>query len=124
MLTYPQKHDVRLAGVGKIGTLKHLPPTLSVQYHFPLAGFRPYVGAGLNYTRFSSVDLPAGITIDKNSFGLAVGAGVDVPMGGGWLFNFDLKQVQIRTDVTADGASLGTFKVDPLLVSVGLGKRF
>ncbi len=43
----------------KIGTLKHLPPTLLAQYHFTNFGaFKPYVGAGINYTRFSSVKLP------------------------------------------------------------------
>ena len=57
VLTYPQKHDVRAGGT-KIGSLKHLPPTLTVQYHFDgMGAFKPYVGAGLNYTRFSNVDL-------------------------------------------------------------------
>lgn len=123
VLTYPQKHDLR-AGGDKIGTLKHLPPTLSVQYHFTGLGFRPYLGAGINYTRFSSLDLPAGVDIDRNSWGLALGAGVDVPVGNGWLVNVDVKKVQIRTDVSAGGADLGRFKVDPLLFSVGFGKRF
>lgn len=129
VLTYPQKHDIRAGGT-KIGTLKHLPPTLSAQYHFPMAGFRPYVGAGINYTRFSSVDFaPAVVTaldpsIKKNSFGLALGVGVDVPVGGGWLFNVDLKKVQIKTKVSSAGTEVGTFKVDPLLFSLGVGKRF
>lgn len=57
VLTYPQKHDVSLSGT-KIGSFKHLPPTLTLQYHFqPDAQFRPYVGAGVNYTRLSSVNL-------------------------------------------------------------------
>ncbi len=124
ILTYPQKQTVR-AGSTEIGSLKHLPPTLSLQYHFTgLQGFRPYLGAGLNYTNFSSVNLPAGVTIDKNSFGLAVGAGVDVPLGGGWLFNVDVKKVQIRTDVSAGGSTLGTLKVDPTLFGIGIGRRF
>lgn len=123
VLTYPQKHDVRVGG-DKIGTLKHLPPTLSVQYHFTGMSFRPYVGAGLNYTRFSDVDLPAGISIDKDSFGLALGAGVDVPLGGGWLINVDLKKVQIQTDVKIQGVGTVDFGVDPLLFSIGVGKRF
>lgn len=129
ILTYPQKHDVRSAGT-KIGTLKHLPPTLTLQYHFTGMSVRPYVGAGLNYTRFSSVDFDPAVdaalepTIDKNSFGLAFQAGVDIPMGGGWLFNVDVKKVQIRTDVFSFGAKAGTFKVDPLLIGVGIGKRF
>lgn len=123
VLTYPQKHDLR-AGGDKIGSLKHLPPTLSLQYHFTGMSFRPYLGAGINYTRFSSLDLPAGVDVDRNSWGLALGAGVDVPVGNGWLVNVDVKKVQIRTDVSAARSNLGSFKVDPLLVSVGFGKRF
>lgn len=123
VLTYPQKHDLR-AGGDKMGSLKHLPPTLSLQYHFTGMSFRPYLGAGINYTRFSSVDLPAGVDVDRNSWGLALGAGVDVPVGNGWLVNVDVKKVQIRTDVSAAGSNLGSFKVDPLLFSVGFGKRF
>ena len=129
ILTYPQKHDVR-AGGSNIGSLKHLPPTLTLQYHFGGMSFRPYVGAGINYTRFSSVDFaPAVVTaldpsIDKNSFGLALQAGVDFPLGGGWLLNLDVKKVQIKTDVFSAGTKAGTFKVDPLLLAVGVGKRF
>ncbi|MDP1692587.1 MAG: OmpW family outer membrane protein [Burkholderiaceae bacterium] len=129
VLTYPQKHDV-LSGNAKIGSLKHLPPTLSLQYHFPLGGWRPYVGVGLNYTRFSKVSFnPAVVTalqpsIEKDSFGAAFGVGADVPMGGGWLFNVDVKKVQIRTDVFSFGAKAGTVKVDPVLFSLGIGKRF
>ena len=129
ILTYPQKHDIR-AGGDKIGSLKHLPPTLTLQYHFGGMSFRPYVGAGINYTRFSSVEFaPAVVTaldpsIDKNSFGLALQAGVDFPLGGGWLLNLDVKKVQIKTDVFSAGTKAGTFKVDPLLLAVGVGKRF
>ncbi|MEW6098926.1 MAG: OmpW family outer membrane protein [Pseudomonadota bacterium] len=124
ILTYPQKHDVRAGGT-KIGSLKHLPPTLTVQYHFDgMGAFKPYVGAGLNYTRFSNVDLPAGVTIDKDSFGLALQVGADYEISKNVYLNLDVKKVQIRTDVKAGGAKLGTFKVDPLLVGVGVGFRF
>jgi outer membrane protein len=124
VLTYPQKHTVKAGGT-EIGSLKHLPPTLSAQYHFTdLGAFKPYVGAGLNYTRFSSVNLPAGVSIDKNSFGLAVGAGFDYEIQKNIYFNVDVKKVQIKTTVSAGGTDLGDFKVDPLLVGVGVGFRF
>lgn len=124
VLTYPQKQDVMLDGA-KIGTLKHLPPTLTLQYHFiPEGAVRPYVGAGINYTHFSSVDLPAGLDIDNNSWGFAVQAGLDVPIGKNMVLNFDVKKVQIRTDVSSGGTKLGEFRVDPLLVGIGLGWRF
>jgi outer membrane protein len=123
VLTVPQKH--RLSSFGnQIGTLKHLPPTLLAQYHFDANGFKPYVGAGINYTHFSGVNIP-GADIDRNSWGAALQAGVDIPISGNMYLNLDLKKVYIQTDVsTATGTKLGTFKVDPLLVGVGLGWRF
>ncbi len=129
VLTYPQKHDLRSNGVN-IGSLKHLPPTLLAQWHFPMGALRPYVGAGLNYTHFSSVTFTPAVQaalnprIDKNSTGLALQLGADWDLGNGWLLNADLKKVQIRTDVYAGANKAGTFKVDPLLFSVGFGKRF
>ncbi|MBB6561653.1 outer membrane protein [Acidovorax soli] len=125
ILTVPQKHDVRASTLGgKIGTLKHLPPSLLLQYHFDAPGFKPYVGAGLNYTRFSSVHLPAGVGIDKSSWGAALQAGVDIPLSRNLYLNVDVKKVYIQTDVFAGGAKAGTFKVDPVLFGIGLGYRF
>ena len=124
ILTYPQKHTLKSAGT-EIGSLKHLPPTLTVQYHFTQLGtVKPYLGAGVNYTRFSAVKLPAGVDIERNSFGLAMQAGLDVAVAKNVYLNFDVKKVQIRTDVSSGGAKIGTFKVDPLLVGVGVGYRF
>lgn len=124
ILTYPQKHTVK-AGSTEIGSLKHLPPTLTAQYHFTdLGSFVPYVGAGINYTRFSSVNLPAGVTIKNSSVGAALQAGVDVPIDKSMSFNFDVKKVQIATKVSNGGVERGKFKVDPLLVGIGLGWRF
>lgn len=124
ILTYPQKHDLRSNGTN-IGSLKHLPPTLLAQYHFTnFGGFKPYVGAGINYTRFSNLDLPAGVDVDRNSWGAALQVGFDIPLNKQWSLNFDVKKVYIKTDVSAAGVKAGTFKVDPVLVGVGLGWRF
>ena len=124
ILTVPQKQTIS-AGATPLGTFKHLPPTLTAQYHFTGVGkFRPYLGAGINYTNISSVNLPAPFTVKHSSWGLALQAGVDVPIGGGWLLNCDLKKVQIGTTVYANGADAGKFKIDPLLFSIGFGKRF
>jgi outer membrane protein len=98
---------------------------LLAQYHFTgNSGFKPYVGVGINYTRFSSVNLPAGVDIDRNSYGAALQVGVDMPLSGNMYLNFDVKKVYISTDVTVAGADVGSFKVNPLLVGVGLGWRF
>ena len=129
ILTVPQKHDLRSNGTN-IGSLKHLPPSLLLQYHFDAPGFKPYVGAGINYTRFSSVRFDPAVaaalnpSIDKNSWGGALQVGVDIPLNKNLSLNFDVKKVYIKTDVFAGGAKAGTFKVDPVLVGVGLGWRF
>jgi len=131
VLTYPQKHDLRANGLGQIGSLKHLPPTLLAQYHFTNFGaFKPYVGAGVNFTRFSSVNFDPAVqaalnpSIKKNSFGGALQIGFDYALDKNWSLNFDVKKVFIETDVRAGGTKVGTFKVNPVLVGVGLGYRF
>ena len=123
VLTVPQQHDLRASG-GKIGTITHLPPTLLLQYHFDAFGVKPYVGAGINYTKFTNYDLPAGVTIDSSSTGAALQLGVDVPLSSGLYLNVDVKKVLIGTNVYSNGTSLGNFKVDPLLLGVGVGWRF
>lgn len=122
VLTYPQKQDVRLNG-DRIGSLKHLPPTLLAQYHFTNFGaFKPYVGAGINYTRFSNVNILDGaLSVKKNSFGGALQVGFDYALDKNWSLNFDVKKVYIDTQVSG---GIGKFKVDPWLVGVGVGYRF
>jgi len=93
ILTYPQKHYVTLAGAN-IGTFKHLPPTLTAQYHFaPGAQFNPYVGLGVNYTRISGVDLLNGAAdLSKNSLDFAAQIGLDIAIDKNWSLNFDVKK--------------------------------
>jgi len=127
VLTVPQQQQVSAGALGgaNVGTFKHLPPTLTVQYHFTnFDGYKPYVGAGLNYTRISDVNIP-GYSLDNHSYGFALQAGVDVPLTKQVSLNFDVKKVQIQTGVyNTAGVSQGTLKLDPVLVGVGVGYRF
>jgi outer membrane protein len=125
ILTYPQKHDVMLDGA-KIGSFKHLPPTLTAQYHFlPGATINPYVGAGVNYTLLSKVNLLGGAaSLEHDSVGLALQAGVDFKLDKNFSINLDVKKVQIRSDVNIGGSRASDVKVDPLLIGVGVGYRF
>jgi len=122
-----QRHTVTAGGVD-IGTVKHLPPTLTLQYHFmPEETFRPYVGAGINYTRFYDVNLGGGaFTVDKNSWGGALQAGFDYGLTKNVFLNFDIKKIWIDTDVkaAATGASVANLKINPLIVGMGLGWKF
>jgi outer membrane protein len=125
VLTYPQKHDVSVNGTD-IGSFKHLPPTLLLQYHFtPEAAFSPYVGVGINYTRISSVELAVpGADLERSSWGPAFQLGGDIKLDRNWSVNVDVKWVQIRSDLLAAGTAIGEVKVDPWIYSIGIGYRF
>ncbi|RZL33067.1 MAG: OmpW family protein [Rubrivivax sp.] len=130
VLTYPQKQTIYSKG-SAIGSLKHLPPTLTLQYHFnPTGTLRPYIGAGVNYTNFSAVEFTPAVQaalkpgIKHNSWGAAWQIGADVEVSKGTYLNVDLKKVSLGTTVYSNGASAGKLKVDPLLASVGLGWQF
>lgn len=130
ILTYPQKHTLSSNGT-EIGTLKHLPPTLSLQYHFaPNDAFRPYVGVGLNYTIFSdvkfisAVDTALSPSVKHTSTGLGFQVGFDYEISKNLYLNVDIKKVKIGTKVYSKGTEVGTFKVDPLLIGVGVGFHF
>lgn len=124
VLTTPQNQTVYANG-SEIGSFKHLPPSLLLQYHYTdLQGCRPYLGAGINYTRFSDVALPAGVGLDSHSWGLTFQAGLDIPLDRNWSINLDVKKAYIRSDVYVAGSSIGRLKVDPILYAVGLGYRF
>jgi outer membrane protein len=125
ILTYPQKITVN----PNIGSLDALPPTLTLQYHFmpDNPSFRPYIGAGINYTNFSSVNLAGGTLNSSNSStGGALQIGFDVPISGNMSFNFDVKKVYMKTTITsaASGATVGTLTLNPYLIGAGLGWKF
>ena len=125
VLTYPQKHDVTLDGQ-RIGSFKHLPPTLLAQYHFlPGAQIDPYVGAGINYTLISKVDILNGAgRLEHDSVGGALQAGVDFRIDSKWSVNLDVKKVQIRSDVDINGVRASRVRIDPVLFGAGVGYRF
>lgn len=140
LASWPFSHDIdgdgALSGLGKLGNTKHLPPTLSVQYHFqPNQTFRPYAGVGVNYTYFFDesttdtlhqgiigtandalgTDYSGGATDlnVKNSVGLALQLGADFQFDGGWFINADLRWIDIEADarlttVTEDGDGFET----------------
>jgi len=120
----PFEHDFSVDGV-QVGSTKHLPPTLNLQYYFNAAGeFHPYVGAGINYTTFfstkSAID---GLKLD-DSFGYDVQAGVDFEISERLLLNLDVRWIKIESDVKVDGDKIGTAKIDPMTVGINLGWKF
>jgi outer membrane protein len=140
----PFKHDVSIKGAGldaangRLGTLKHLPPTLSLVY-YPMAqtsAFQPYVGAGINYTWFFDESVgsrASGAGFDnfrvKNSWGWAAQVGMDYMLTDQIMLNAQVRYIEIDTQAYVDHPGLGVrakvdVDVDPLVYMVGLGYKF
>lgn len=127
-------HDVMVKGSAlgdvDLGDVTLLPPTLTLQYHFlPKETMSPYVGVGINYTKFFDKDLPAdGVVTDigyDSSFGLALQAGIDYFINDRWLINLDVKKIWLNTDVSINGGAVtADVDVDPWVFGFGVGYRF
>ncbi len=140
--SYPFKHELdgdgSINGLGRIATVRHLPPTLSLQV-FPMphhTWFQPYFGAGLNYTFFfdenasGSLETALGgstsIELD-DSFGLALEAGIDFILSEHWMANICFWYTDISTEATLKtGATKRKVDVDinPFVAKIGIGYRF
>ena len=127
----PFQHDINVAGVGKVGSTKHLPPTVSLQYHFGQGNVRPFVGLGLNYTAFFSTKTEgpiAGTKLDlSNSWGLAGHVGVDFRISEKGALRIDYRKIDIDTDVKLNGAKLGTrntVNIDPSVYGIAYVMSF
>lgn len=127
-------HDVAVTGtdIGDVdaGDVTLLPPTLTLQYHFmPKEKMSPYVGVGINYTKFFDADVPSGGVITDidydSSFGLALQVGIDYAINDRWLINVDVKKIWINTDVSINaGAVTADVDIDPWIFGFGFGYRF
>jgi len=138
--------DLSAIGAGTanvdLGKVWLLPPTLTLQYHYPAGKFNPYVGAGINYTIFYSADQgPVVKDIEyKNKFAFAAQAGFDIDISKKVFVNVDLKKIFLSTTATVDASNLtpsaspqlapvlqnieADVKIKPWLLGVGIGYKF
>ncbi|AIW15963.1 outer membrane protein OmpW [Vibrio tubiashii] len=134
----PFKHKISTnhGGLGDIAETKHLPPTFMVQYYFGESGsdFRPYVGAGINYTVFfdeslNSTGTNAGLSdlsLD-DSWGLAANIGLDYKLNEDWFLNASVWYADIDTTAKykAGGQEYSTkVEIDPWVFMIGGGYKF
>ncbi|WP_196886412.1 OmpW/AlkL family protein [Aureivirga sp. CE67] len=117
-----------------LGSVWLLPPTLNLQYHFyPTENFKPYVGAGINYTIFYGIDegnAVADVEYD-NAVGYSFQLGFDYKITDCWFFNVDAKKMFLKTDVTVDASNLldglsipAEVEINPWIVGAGFGFKF
>lgn len=126
---YPFEHDIRLIDGPVVASTEHLPPTVSVQWHFmPDNAFKPYVGAGLNYTAFFSTSTTGPLEDStlklENSWGLAAEVGADFMLGESMLLNVSARYIDIETKAKLDGDSLGDVAIDPMVYTLAIGFVF
>ncbi|MDG2525747.1 OmpW family outer membrane protein [Stenotrophomonas sp. HITSZ_GD] len=125
----PFKHDINIDGLGRVGSTKHLPPVVSIQYHFNSQGkVSPFLGAGINYTTFFSEDTSGALAGSKlkleDSWGLAAHAGLDFKVADKSSVRVDVRWIDIDSKVKLDGQKLGTVNIDPLVYGVAYVHRF
>ncbi|MEA2119293.1 OmpW/AlkL family protein [Halovibrio sp. HP20-50] len=114
------EHDISTASRGDLGSVDRLPVNLLVNY-YPMGGLdsrvQPYVGAGLNYTRFSGE--PSGLDIDE-SYGAIGQVGVDLAVTN----NVMLNGYASYADVSADISGGGEVDMEPVTIGGGVTYRF
>lgn len=128
LAAWPFQHDVSLKGVGKVGSTRHLPPTVSLQYHFGEGKVRPFVGAGVNYTAFFGEKTSGALAGNDlslgSSFGLAAHAGIDFQVSDRGAVRVDARWIDIDSEAKLNGTKIGTVHVDPLVYGVAYVIKF
>ncbi len=138
----PYKHEVvgdgSIKGVGKLGTIKQVSPTLFAQYRFmeASAAFRPYLGLGLTYAHFyggegsgtlTSLTNPGGSPTRlsaSSAFGLSPQIGATLALGESWFLDASVIKTFIKNKNTLSTGQTINTKLDPLSTSLSVGYRF
>jgi outer membrane protein len=119
-------HDFSLNGLDA-GSFKLLPPTLSANYHFPTgSAWTPYLGVGVTYAYVSDEKFNvSGFDLDiDNNWGWAVQAGIDYQVTQNSALRFNVRYIDVSTDVKLDGTKIGSVDADPLVLSASYVFQF
>ena len=123
------KHAIYYNGTTKLANVWLLPPTLTLQYHFDQIGpFKPYIGAGPNYTVFYNRSTgPLGKLRTTDNWGFALQLGTDIPLteDGSYFLNFDVKRLWLSTHASFSASPVtASVNINPWLIGTGVGIRF
>ena len=137
--THVLEGDGSIKGVGKLGTVQSLPPTLFVQWRFlePKATLRPYIGLGLTYARFqketgsgaltavtnTGSTTPTTFTVDSR-FGITPQVGVTYAINDKWFADLAVTKTYLKTTTHFSTGQTMDLRLDPLALSFALGYRF
>lgn len=136
------KHDVvgagTVSGVGKLGTVKQVSPTLFGQYRFLEANdiVRPYVGLGLTYAYFYGEEGSGTLTALTNAGGPPTRLSVDAAWGispqigatfqydKNWFADFSVIKTYVKTTNHLSSGQSIDVKLDPVSINLSVGYRF
>ncbi|MCA8864469.1 outer membrane beta-barrel protein [Halomonas sp. SBBP1] len=114
------EHDLNTSALGDVGSVDRLPINLLVNY-YPMGGLdskvQPYVGAGLNYTRFSGE--PSGVNVDE-SYGAIGQVGVDLAVTDNIMLNGYASYADVNADINVGGE----VDIEPVTIGGGVTYRF
>lgn len=121
-----------------VAKVRQIAPTLFFNYKFgeAKATWRPFVGVGINYTRFDKREStaagnalnggPTDISL-TDSWGLAAQAGVSYRISDQWSLNASLATARVKTTLTATTAGAARnidIRFHPVVMTVSLGYAF
>lgn len=119
------EHDYALDS-GDAGSIDRMPTNLLLQY-YPLGGVadarvQPFIGLGMNYTRFSSVG-GAGMDVD-DSYGVAGQLGMDLTITDNLSATGFARYTDVDAEFEKSGTTVEDVRLDPLTVGAGVTYRF
>lgn len=141
-LGLPYTHELSgagaIEGVGKLGTVKVLPPTAYLQYRFlsPDAVLRPYVGVGLTYAYFMKTTGSGQLTAITNAgttpttfkldnrFGAGVQMGLSWRFSERWFADLSVSKTFLKTQVHFSSGQEQAMTLNPQAVAVSVGYRY
>jgi outer membrane protein len=138
----PYKHDIvgsgSVAGVGKIGSIHQVSPTVLLQYRFLAADapFRPYVGAGPTFAKFYGSKGSAALTAVTNpggppttiggdtEWGTTIQTGANYKIDKHWFIDASILKTFISTKATLSTGQTTSAKLDPIAINASVGYTF
>ncbi|MEP6503052.1 MAG: OmpW family outer membrane protein [Betaproteobacteria bacterium] len=138
----PYKHDIvgagAVAGVGKIGSIHQISPTVVLEYRFlaPDAPLRPFIGAGPTFAKFYGSKGSAALTAVTNPGGPPTTIGGDTEWGGTivaganykidkhWFIDAAIIKTFISTKAKLSTGQTTSAKLNPVAINASIGYTF
>jgi len=129
----PPKHDTKAAGsiefLGKVSSVKQMAPTFFVNYRFGDEGaqWRPFIGLGVNYTRFYDAKSEYGQKIElSDSVGPAAQLGVSYAITPEISLCGAIATAKVKSDLVATGTTVQQTTIDfrPVVYTLAVSYKF